>query len=448
MSAVQSPSNQTTSHCWLSLNSVINRNFLVASETLNVGVALGGVAPEHEVSIISALQAAAALDRDRYTPVPLYIAKDGTWYTGEPLLNVDRYTNLDALLDEAIPVALCPTPANRLEILENREAGAFERLSRPPRRIAIDVMLLGLHGGPGEDGGIQGLCETLNVPYTSTGVFGSALGMDKVMSKRICRQADIPVVDFVPIREEDWAYNEEVGLDRCEDELGYPVVVKPARCGSSIGIARADTRDELDAAIEDAFRYDDKVIVERAVTEMREINCSVLGDQHEATPSVLEEPKSSSDDEVLTFQDKYMREEDGGAKSSGTKSADEGRGGMASQDRIVPAPLPDEQTERIRNLAVRLFHLFECAGVVRIDFMIDESRQPSGQLYFNEINTIPGSFSFYLWEPSGVPFDELVDRLVQIARRRHREQNGRVQTYDVNLLSQKSLEGLKAGSGE
>lgn len=414
----------------------------MASETLNVGVALGGVAPEHEVSVISALQAAAALDRACYDPVPIYIAKDGTWYTGEALLDVDRYADLDDLLDDAVPVALCPTPHGRLELLENRDAGAFERLSRPPRRFRVDVMLLGLHGGPGEDGGLQGLCETFNVPYTSTGVFGSALGMDKVVSKRVCREADIPVVDFVPFREEDWAYQEEAGLDECEDVLGYPVVVKPARCGSSIGIVRADDRAELDAGIEDAFRYDDKVIVERAVTELREINCSVLGDRHEATPSVLEEPKPS-DDELLTFQDKYMREEGEGAKDGGgAKTADEGPGGMASQDRIIPAGLSDEWTEGIQDLAVRLFHLFECAGVVRIDFMIDEA---TDELYFNEINTIPGSFSFYLWEPSGVSFDELLDRLVEIARRRHREQNGRVQTHDVNLLSEKSLKGLKAG---
>jgi D-alanine-D-alanine ligase len=423
-----------------------NQSFrsLVASENLNVGVALGGVAPEHEVSVISALQAAAALDRDHYDPVPLYIAKDGTWYTGRALQDVDRYADLDELLDDAVPVALCPTPHGRLELLEDRTAGVFERLTRPPRRIPIDVMLLGLHGGAGENGGVQGLCETFNVPYTSTGVFGSALGMDKVMSKRVCRQAGIPVVDFVSFREDDWAYQEEEGLDRCEEELGYPLVVKPARCGSSIGIGRAKTRDQLDAAIENAFRYDDKVIVERAVTELREINCSVLGDRHDATPSVLEEPKPSEEEEVLTFQDKYMRDDGEGAKeSSGTKTNGDGRGGMASQDRIVPARLSDERTERIRDMACRLFHLFECAGVVRIDFMIDES---TGTLYFNEINTIPGSFSFYLWEPSGVPFDELIDRLVKIARRRHREQNGRVQTYDANLLSDKSLQGLKAGS--
>ena len=418
---------------------------LVSSESLQVGVVLGGVAPEHEVSVISALQAAAALDRDRYTPVPIYVAKDGTWYTGEALLEVAQYRDLDALREAATPVALVPTPHGHLDLLEDRTGGALQRIARPPLRTRIDVMLLGLHGGAGEDGGLQGLCETFNVPYTSAGVFGSALGMDKVMSKRVCREIDVPVVDFVALREDEWAYREAAALDACEAALDYPLVVKPARCGSSIGIAQVATRDALDAAIEDAFRYDDKVVVEEAVEALREINCSVLGDRHEATPSVLEEPVSSADDEVLTFRDKYMREEGGGAKheaQGGAKRGGAGPEGMAAQDRIVPADLPEARTEKIQEVAVRIFHQFECAGVVRIDFMIDEA---TGQLYFNEINTIPGSFSFYLWEPSGVPFDELVDRLVRIARRRHREHNGRVQTYDVNLLAEKSLQGVKAG---
>jgi D-alanine-D-alanine ligase len=218
--------------------------------------------------------------------------------------------------------------------------------------------------------------------------------------------------------------------------------VKPARCGSSIGISQVETRDALDAAIEDAFRYDDKVVVEEAVEALREINCSVLGDARDATPSMLEEPVPSDEDEVLTFRDKYMREDGEEAKDGGgAKSGESAPEGMASQDRIVPARLSDERTEDIQDMAVRIFHQFECAGVVRIDFMIDDS---TGRLYFNEINTIPGSFSFYLWEPSGIPFDELLDRLVDIARRRHREQNGRVQTYDVNLLAEKSLQGFKA----
>jgi len=419
----------------------------MSRDRLNVGVVLGGVAPEHEVSIISALQAAAALDRDRYRPIPLYIAKDGTWYTGEDLLDVERYRDLDALLEDAMPVALQPTPHGHLTLVEARPRGAMQRFARPPRQVRVDVVLPGLHGGTGENGGVQGLCETFNVPYTGSSIFGSAAGMDKVLAKRLCRDADIPVVDFVAFHEDDWAHREEAGLDRCEDEIGYPIIVKPARCGSSIGIVRADDRATLDAAIEDAFRYDDKVIVERAVDALREINCSVLGDRHDATPSVLEEPVPSEDEEVLTFQDKYMREDGAdGAKTGGAKDVSSGGAeGMASLDRIVPADLSEARTERIQTLAVRLFHLFECAGVVRIDFMIDED---TDALFFNEINTIPGSFSFYLWEPSGVAFDELLDRMITIAQRRHREQNGRIRTYDVNLLAEKSLRGLKGAKSD
>ncbi|WP_233992542.1 D-alanine--D-alanine ligase family protein [Salinibacter altiplanensis] len=412
----------------------------MSSESLQVGVVLGGVAPEHEVSVISTLQAAAALDRTRYTPVPIYVAKDGTWYTGDALLEVETYRDLEALRETAMPVSLAPTPHGHLELIEDRPPGVLKHLQRPRLRRRVDVMLLGLHGGPGESGGVQGLCETVNVPYTSAGVLGSALGMDKALSKQVCQQAGIPVVDWVAFREDEWAYREEAALDECEAALDYPLVVKPARCGSSIGIAQVDTRPALDAAIEDAFRYDDKVIVERAVEALREINCSVLGDVHEATPSVLEEPVAGDDDEVLTFQDKYMREDEGATKTGGTKRAESSPEGMAAQDRIVPANLSEERTEEIQDLAVCIFHQFECAGVVRIDFMIDAA---TGQLYFNEINTIPGSFSFYLWEPSGVSFDELVDRLVTIARRRHRDRNGRVQTHAVNLLAEKSLQGVK-----
>ena len=409
---------------------------------INVGVAFGGVAPEHEVSVISALQAAAALDRDRYRPVPIYLAKDGTWYTGEHLLELERFSDLDAVMDAATPVAVAPGTHGTLQLIEQPAADTWTHLTDgPPRRWTIDVVFLGFHGGEGENGGMQGLCETFNVPYTGSGIFGSALGMDKIRSKMICRAQDIPVVEFVALAESDWAYQEEEGLDRCEAEIGYPVIVKPARLGSSIGITRADDRAELDAAIEEAFRYDNEVIVERAVTALREINCAILGDAKEATPSVLEEPVAADEDEVLTFRDKYLGDDEAAAGAKAEADAPEG---MASLDRIIPAELSDERTQAIQDLAVRIFQLFDCAGVARIDFMIDEA---TGEVFFNEINTIPGSFSFYLWEPSGVPFDELVHRLIEIARRRHRAKNGRIRYYDVNLLSAKSLSGLTGAKG-
>ncbi len=408
----------------------------MSSSRLNVGVAFGGVAPEHEVSVISALQAAAALDRARYQPIPLYVAKDGTWYTGEGLFDPATYQDLERLRAEATPLALDPGPRGTLELVETGPRGLF---AGRPRRFRIDVMLLAFHGGEGENGGVQGLCEAFNVPYTGSGVFGSALGMDKVLSKMLCRDQGIPVVDFVWFREADWGHREEAWLDRIAGRLGYPVVVKPARLGSSIGIARAADRAALDAAVEEALRYDEKVVVERAVRKLREINCSVLGDPAEAQASVLEEPVPTRSEDLLSFRDKYLRG-DGGAKGRPRGAKQRGAQGMASLDRLIPAPIPDEQTAEIQHLAVRIFQLFECAGLARLDFMMDGE---TGALYFNEINTIPGSFSFYLWEPSGVPFDHLTHRLIEIARQRHRQKNGRIRSYDVNLLSEKSLGRLK-----
>ena len=284
----------------------------------------------------------------------------------------------------------------------------------------------------GENGGIQGLCETYNVPYTGSGVFGSALGMDKVMTKMICRDQGVPVVPYISFREHEWAGHEDTYLDQAE-EMGLPLIVKPARLGSSIGIARATSRGELDAAIEDAFRYDDKIVVEHAVPHLREINCSVLGDTYEARASVLEEPLTG--EELLSFQEKYMRSEGSGGAKHGSKQGGNASEGMASLDRVIPAPLTDKQTEEIRALAVRVFQLFECAGVARIDFLLNGKTH---DVYFNEINTIPGSFSFYLWEPSGVPFNDLVHQLIQLALKRSKDRNRHVRSYDVNLLAMRA----------
>ena len=417
------------------------------SPKLTVGVVFGGVSPEHEVSVISSLQAINAMNSVKYDVVPIYIGKDGTWFTGDVLLDIDAYKDLDHVRDEAVPVRVDAGSFGSLLLIEKRSGGMF---SGKPREYDVDVVFLGLHGGSGEDGGLQGLCETFNVPYTGSTIMGSTVGMDKVVSKYICRDQRIPIVDFVAIRESEWAHREEEWLSKCEEELGFPVIVKPARLGSSIGIGKADDRDELDRAIEEALRYDDKIVVEHAVTKLKEINCAVLGDPDEAETSELEQPVRTEGEELLTFQEKYMRgkDEDGGAKGArrrGSKQSEGGPSGMASLDRIIPAPLDDEMEQQIRALAVRVFQLFECGGVARIDFMIDEA---TGEVFFNEINTIPGSFSFYLWDPAGIPFDELIDRMIELARKRHRDRNSRVRTYDVNLLNAGGLSGIKGAKGE
>ncbi len=410
---------------------------------LTVGVVFGGVSPEHEVSVITSLQAAAAMDRTAYSPVPVYVSKAGRFYTGEGLLDIERYRDLDALTAGATEISLQRrggAPGARL--VGTDRGGLF----RKPFEATVDVLFLGLHGGPGENGAMQGMCETLGAPYTGSGVFGSALGMDKVLTKVVCRDQGVPVVPWVSFRETDWAGAEADWLDRVEAELGLPVVVKPARLGSSIGISKADTREALDAAVEEALRYDEKVLVEKAVTALREVNCSVLGSPREAQASVLEEPVRSSGEALLTFAEKYQR--GGGAK--GTKGASRSAkttgskggvsAGMASLDRLIPAPLSETDTAAARAMAVQVFRLFECSGVARIDFLLDDA---DGQLYFNEINTIPGSLSFYLWEPSGVPFATLLDRMIRLALERHAGEAGRVRSYETNLLSTASIGGLK-----
>ena len=394
----------------------------------HIGVVFGGVSVEHEVSVITGVQAAHALDRSRYRPVPVYISKAGDWYTGDMLLRIEEYRDIDALLRKATPVSLIK-PQYGVPVLVEQHAPLW----RKARRYALDVLLLALHGGEGEDGSFQGLCETWNLPYTSSGVRASALAMDKVVSKWICRQQGIPVVDFVAFREAEWVHREDAWLGRIEEELGYPVVVKPAHLGSSIGISLVATREELERAIEEAFRFDEKVLVEKAVQPLREINCSVLGTHDDAQASVLEEPVRGAEHPVLTFEDKYQRRQKGGG--SKTEAA-----GMASLDRLIPAPLDEEKTREVQELALRIFRTFECSGVVRIDFLLHGE---TGELFFNELNTIPGSLSFYLWEPSGISFEALTHRLIEIAKERHRQKHQRVRIYEPNLLAGLNWAGVK-----
>lgn len=406
-------------------------------QKIRVGVIFGGASPEHEVSVITAQQAMHALDRTRYEPTPVYIAKDGAWFVGDILEDIEAFADLDRIRREATRVDAVPGAAHTLRLVERKRGGPF---ARRPRAWRIDVAFLALHGGSGEDGGVQGFLEMCNAPFTGSGVAGSALGMDKALSKHVCRDQGIPVVDFLTLRESDWADREEAWLDRCERELGYPVVVKPARLGSSIGIAKAADREALDRAVEDAFRYDGKLVAERAVHPLKEINCAVLGGEEQAVASALEQPVQMDEETLLTFRDKYMR---GGSKAGPRSAGKTGPSrGMASLDRIVPAPLDEKTAERIRALALQAFRAFECAGVARIDFMIDEG---DGAVYFNEINTIPGSFSFYLWEATDISFGELTHRMIEAAFERHRARNRRVRTYGVNLLSETGLRGIKAG---
>lgn len=386
-------------------------------------VAFGGNSPEHEVSVLTAMQAIAALESTGRTIRPLYVAKSGRWYTGDSLTNLENYRDLDRLLTDATPCTLGRNTYGQTVLAEDRQK-RFGRAGRWP----VEMILLAFHGGSGENGSFQGLCETWDLPYTGCDPLGSAIGMNKRVAKDLCRVHEIPVVPDQSLHESDWIENRDELLKKIE-QLGPVVIVKPTHLGSSIGVARAANQKELTEAIEEAFRYDNELLVERAIDPLMEINCSVLGNGTDGIASVCERPLAET--ELLSFQDKYQ--------------GDSGGKGMASATREIPADIPNEMADRIRTLSTRIFSLLGASGVARLDFLI---QRESGDIYFNEINTIPGSFSFYLWEPSGIPFPELMERIIALGLERHRLKNGRIQSYETNLLSEKALTGLKGLKGD
>ncbi len=389
----------------------------------NIGVFFGGRSTEHEISVISASQAMSAIDRGKYDVTPVYITKQGRWYTGPELFDVSNYRDIPSLLAKCEEVYMAP------EYGDYNLYGRKKKLFGSPVVAKLDVVIPVLHGSNGEDGIFEGVLESIGIPFAGCDTLASANGMDKITMKMIMQASDIPVVDYVWFTDKQW-FAERAGLiDRIESKLGYPVIVKPANLGSSVGIGRARDREQLVERINEAERYSSRIIVEHMVEDLKEINCSVLGDCDEYQTSVCEEPIKSG--EILSYEDKYM----GGTK--GTK-------GMQASQKRIPADLPTEVSDRIRFLAGETFRVLSCHGVSRVDVIVDNS---DGAIYVNEINTIPGSLSFYLWEATGIPFSDLMDRLVKLALKRKREQAMKTVSYDQNIFSMgggvKGVKGAK-----
>lgn len=392
----------------------------------NIGVFFGGRSTEHEISVISASQAMHAIDRERFDVTPIYITKDGRWYTGEALLDVANYRDIQALLAKCTPVYMKPIYGD-YNLYHDRK-GLLGTTSKP--LTAIDVVIPVLHGSNGEDGTFQGILQSTGIPYAGCDVLSSANGMDKITMKMILQACDIPVVDYVWFTDKQWFAQRDELIKRIEDSIGYPVIVKPANLGSSVGIARADNRQALIDKVDNAGKYSSRLIVEHLVEQLQEINCSVLGTCDEYETSVLEEPIKSG--EILSYEDKYM----GGTKGS--------KGMQASQKRI-PADLPDDLTRRIQFLAGETFRVLSCHGVSRVDVIVDRA---DNKVYVNEINTIPGSLSFYLWEASGLPFDKLMEKLVSLALKRKRDIDHKTISYSGNIFAMGGgVKGTKGAKG-
>ncbi|MBQ3503172.1 MAG: D-alanine--D-alanine ligase [Oscillospiraceae bacterium] len=392
---------------------------------INVAVMFGGKSVEHEISVISALQAAEQLDREKYEVIPIYITKQGKMYTGEQIGRIDSYKNIDALLKNSRQIIL----TNEDGKVVAAEYPVKLRFGRKSSTV-IDVVLPIVHGTNVEDGTLQGYLKTLGVPFAGCDVLASAVGMDKHIMKLVFREAGIPVLDSRCFLKTEYIDNEEAVLAAIEGTFGYPVIVKPVNLGSSVGISKARSREELTEALELAFQFAATVLVERAITSLREINCAVLGDIYEAEASECEEPLNATD--ILSYEDKYLA---GGKSSGGSK-------GMASLARKIPADISEEQRTLIRNMAVKAFQAIGGNGVARIDFMIDTS---DNTVYLNEINTIPGSLAFYLWKPVGVSYPQLLDRMIALALKRARDEAEIVYSFDTNVLANCSFGSPKAG---
>ncbi len=409
-------------------------------QKVRLGVIYGGPSVEHEIAVISASQAMSAADSAKYQVIPIYISKDGQWYTGERLLDIAAYADMEGLLKGCTKVHMT---ADRGEHkLVTKAKGWFAK----PQEIPLDVILPVMHGAHGEDGCLQGFLELLNIPYAGPGVLAAAVGMDKIMMKNILAANGLPVLDAVWFTAEEWFDGREDRINEIADKLGYPVIVKPADLGSSVGIAKAANRAELAAALDDAATFSRRLLIEPCLEDMREVNCSVLGYGGKIRASVCEEPLTDS--AFLTYQDKYMGGGKGGVKGTngvkgvgGAKGAGSGAGskvvgaksgGMSSARRRIPADLSPERTEEIQSVARRTFKALDGCGVARIDVMIDRRQD---KVYVNEINTIPGSLSFYLWQESGLDFTGLIDELVESALWRQRNKEKLTYSYDTNILA-------------
>ena len=392
----------------------------------NVAVFYGCRTVEHEVSIISAVQAMRAINRDKYDVTPVYVTKNGEMYTGGSLFTIEEYRNLDDLLKKCKKVYFVREGDN--VVMRDIEKKMFKK----DVATVIDVAFPVVHGTNCEDGTIQGFFEYLNLPYVGCDIISSAVGMDKAVFKDVLKNAGLPVLDCITFRAREYVAEKQAICQKIAKEVGFPLIVKPVNLGSSVGITKVNTENELDSAIMLAISFADKVLVEKAITSLREINCSVLGNADECEASVCEEPFMN--DEILSYEDKYM----GNSKKGGQSK------GMASLGRKIPADLSEEKSQEIRDLACKIFKAIGANGVVRIDFMIDTA---TDTVYANEINTIPGSLAFYLWEATGVKYTQLIDRMIELAFRRQRGRENITYTIDTNILSGVSFGGAKGAKG-
>lgn len=377
---------------------------------MQVGVVFGGRSVEHDVSVVTAHQAMAVLG-ERHDVVPLYVTREGRWLSAPGLNDLEVYR---AKRWEDVGEQVSVVPGGGLSVSGGRLRGS--------RGLPVDVVVCAIHGTNGEDGTLQGLLEIADLPYTGSNVTASAVGMDKRVMKDVFRAAGLPTVPHVEVDVAELDRDQQAVVARIEAGVGYPVFVKPVHAGSSVGIAKATDPSSLAEALDVARRYDTRLLAEKSMEGCIEINCAVLGGGgREPRVSVCEQPVAWQ--EFLSFDDKYMRGGKGGGSGKGE--------GMASLDRKIPAPISGELTKQVQTNAEAAFTSIAASGVARVDSFVDES---TGETWLMEINTMPGSFAFYLWEATGLAFADLMDELLSIARDEHRNRSELLFSFDSGML--------------
>lgn len=386
---------------------------------MTIGVFFGSRNPEHEVSIITGQLIIAELKKLGYNVVPVYIDKKGRLLSGEALGSLKYFTgqDLENKLEKLKPLLVeVSAQKNKLAV---RPKGVLSQ------ETTIDLAFPAFHGMNGEDGTIQGLFELCNVPYVGCEVTSSAMTMDKIITKQIYKSEEISTTPFIYFTSHDWKEDKNKIIENAK-KMQWPVFVKPARLGSSIGIAKARDMEELENACEVALHYDDRIIIEESVEDLADITCAVLGNDN-PLPSLVQE--SVFQGEHFSYEAKYL--EDGGAQL-----------GNAEKNIIIPARLNEETTKVVRDLAVKIFKLFNCSGTARVDFLYDRKKE---KVYANEINTMPGTLYHHLWKASGIEIGALLEKLIDLALERHKEKNEISFAFNSDILSHANSIKLQIG---
>ena len=398
---------------------------------IRVGVIFGGETVEHEVSIISAIQAMNKMDEEKYEIIPIYITKDREWYTGDMLKDIDVYQDLNLIKKYSKNVVLYFK--NGSYVLQSK--GLFKNVVKE-----IDIAFPIVHGTNVEDGVLQGYLQTIGIPYVGPNVYGAVAGQDKAIMKDIWKSLDIPMTEYVWFYDVDFRQTPEEVIKKVET-LKYPVIVKPATTGSSVGINVCENQEKLKEAIDEAIQYDNKIVVEEVVENLKEVNIAVMGNYEHQKVSVIEEVLSSN--KFLTYTDKYI----GGGKGKlkgGVKVPVKGSKGMASTSRKLPADLSEKTRKEVEDIAVRAFKGLGSAGNSRIDFLIDEK---TNKVYINEINSIPGSLAFYLWDAKDINFTQVLDDMINIGIKEYKKRLSKTHSFESNILAGFAANGVKGAKG-